>query len=179
MGQDRLPAILQLKIVLVDSEPEIWRRVLIPAGLSLSALHDIIQRAMGWQGLADYEFRLGLGREAVVYQPAQNLADLLAKAAEKGFYYNYDVASSGWLHRLEVDALADDLASAASDGLPKCLDGAMACPPEGTGGVWGYDDFLDRLEDVNDPDYLDLIEKYGDFDPTAFTVEAVNARFQM
>jgi hypothetical protein len=177
MGQDQLPAILQLKIVLVDSEPEIWRRVLIPAHLPLSALHSIIQQAMGWQGLADYEFRLGLGREAVVYTPAQNITDLLEKAAEMGFYYNYDVAQSGWLHRLEVETLEAGLAG--TDNLPRCLEGAMACPPEGTGGVWGYDDFLDRLEDVDDPDYLDLIEKYGDFDPAEFTLEAVNARLQL
>ena len=41
-------AILRLKIVLADSEPPIWRRVEVPADMTLKDLHAVIQAAMGW-----------------------------------------------------------------------------------------------------------------------------------
>lgn len=40
--------VYRLKVSLDDSEPEIWRRVLVPGRLSLEKLHFIIQIAMGW-----------------------------------------------------------------------------------------------------------------------------------
>lgn len=41
-------ALLQFKITLSGIRPPIWRRVLVPAGLSLSGLHDVIQEVRGW-----------------------------------------------------------------------------------------------------------------------------------
>ena len=43
-----IEAILRLKIVLVDTEPPIWRRVEVPAATTLRQLHAVIQAAMGW-----------------------------------------------------------------------------------------------------------------------------------
>ena len=42
-------AIYQLKVTLDDSKPPIWRRILVPENITLYQLHEIIQRAMGWQ----------------------------------------------------------------------------------------------------------------------------------
>jgi len=36
-----------LKIRLLDVEPEIWRRFVVPASITLDRLHDIIQIVMG------------------------------------------------------------------------------------------------------------------------------------
>ena len=179
------PTAYQLKIILADSEPEIWRRVLVPFEMTLAQLHEVIQLAMGWENLHDYRFQLGLATEKIDCAPQQNLADVLAPDAQQSLYYNYD-AVSGWLHRIEVEALEVGILGKGdpavdpvrSLSLPTCTGGEMACPPEGTGGVWGYDDFLDRLEDANDPDYLTLIDKYGAFDPDAFDVEAAANRLK-
>ena len=177
-----LPSAYQLKVVLTDSEPEIWRRILVPQNITLAQLHQVSQQAMGWENLHDYRFQIGLASDKVECSPQQSISEVLASAQEKTFYYTYD-AASGWLHRIEAEALEVkliDQSTSASEAfvLPVCIDGAMACPPEGTGGVWGYDDFLDRLEDPNDPDYLTLIEKYGAFDPDAFDVSVATARLQ-
>ena len=177
-----LPSAYQLKIVLADSEPEIWRRVLVPFTVTLAQLHTVIQLAMGWENLHDYRFQIGLATEKITCEPTKKLSEALALGTQKALYYTYD-ADSGWLHRIEVEALETPPlgeGSPAKDvvSLPTCTDGAMACPPEGTGGVWGYEDFLDRLEDSNDPDYLMLIEKYGTFDPDVFEVAAATARLQ-
>ena len=165
---------IQLRIALTDSEPEVWRRVLVSAEVRLLELHGIIQQAMGWENQHAYAFRQQIGGAACDAQ--QSLAHALGAIEGKPFYYFYDF-ESGWLHRIEVEPLAGDAAADLSTGsLPTCIGGANACPPESSGGVWGYDELLDRLEDTSDPNYIDLIERYGSFDPYAFDLAAANAR---
>lgn len=168
------PAVYQLKITLADSEPEVWRRVIVAAQITLGELHDVVQRAMGWQNQHDYRFKRSLDLRQSPLSPQQPLADVFSTLGDWPVYYTYDFVS-GWLHRIEAETpegSAEDIA------LPICLDGAAACPPEEAGGVWGYDELLARLEDPDDPDYLDLIERYSDFDPEAFDLDAANARLQ-
>lgn len=179
------PTAYQLKITLADSEPEIWRRVLVPFRITLAHLHEVIQRAMGWENLHDYRFQLGLATEKINCDPQQQLSDVLALDPQKSLYYTYDIAG-GWLHRIEVEAFEIESVgnetpksdSTTSLSLPTCIGGEMACPPEGTGGVWGYNDFLDRLDDSSAPDYLTLIEKYGTFDSDVFDIKDAAMRLQ-
>ena len=46
----------QIKIELVDSNPLIWRRVIIPADVTFKRLHDTIQFSMDWWDRHLYEF---------------------------------------------------------------------------------------------------------------------------
>ncbi len=55
------PEMCQLKITLVDSEPEVWRRVLVPMQISLAQLHTVVQQVMGWENLHDYRFSACFG----------------------------------------------------------------------------------------------------------------------
>lgn len=155
----------QLKITLADSEPEVWRRVLVASDITLANLHTVIQQAMGWENVNDYRFTLGVG------QAPQNLQQTLGDIECQRLYYTYD-SKSGWLHRIEIERSDAE----TNKRLPVCLAGESACPPEGTGGVWGYDELLARLEDTDDPDYLDLIDKYSSFDPDTFDLKAANER---
>ncbi len=166
-----MPEAYQLIITLVDSEPKVWRQVRVPADLTLSELHTVLQLAMGWQNQHDYTFRLGLERP--ICDPQQSLTAAIAATQNHTLYYSYD-RQSGWLHRLEAQAVV----AGVDHPLPTCTDGAAACPPEGSGGVWGYDELLERLDDPEDPEYIDLIEKYGDFDPDAFDLAEVNGRLE-
>ena len=46
----------QIKTELVDSNPLIWRRVVIPADITFKRLHDTIQFSMDWWDHHLYEF---------------------------------------------------------------------------------------------------------------------------
>ena len=167
---------IQLKVTLVDSEPEVWRQVLVPANIQLSDLHSVIQQVMGWQNLHDYSFQTGLGTEKSLLDTEQTLADTLSTAGEQTVYYNYD-KENGWRHRLTPELTNTEISDKYKNR-PACIAGAAACPPEGSGGIWGYDQLLARLEDIEDPEYIDLIDKYGDFDPDAFDLAAANSRLE-
>src|SRR4030095_2877994 len=56
------PEIYQLKVTLFGTSPPIWRRLLVPADLTLAQLHDVLQAAMGWQGCHMHEFSGGQRR---------------------------------------------------------------------------------------------------------------------
>jgi hypothetical protein len=58
--------VYQLKITLEEIEPPIWRRVLVPAGITFHKLHKIIQAAFGWQNYHLFNFDFG---DAVVHLP--------------------------------------------------------------------------------------------------------------
>lgn len=46
----------QLKIVIKNSKPPIWRRLIVPAGITFSQLSMILNKAMGWCGDHLFEF---------------------------------------------------------------------------------------------------------------------------
>lgn len=60
-----------------------------------------------------------------------------------------------------------------------CLGGQNACPPEDSGGVWGYAELLEVLADP-DHDEHDPFTRWvgGPFDPSSFDLVGVNACLQ-
>jgi hypothetical protein len=51
--------IYQVKITIGESNPEIWRRILIPGDVLLPSLHRIIQIAFGWTNSHLHQFIVG------------------------------------------------------------------------------------------------------------------------
>jgi hypothetical protein len=39
--------IYQVKVTLLGTKPPIWRRLIVPASMTLAKLHDVLQTAMG------------------------------------------------------------------------------------------------------------------------------------
>jgi Plasmid pRiA4b ORF-3-like protein len=61
-----------------------------------------------------------------------------------------------------------------------CLDGANACPPEDSGGSFGYSEMLRVLADPSDEDHEHMRGWIGGpFDPTVFDRGLANARPQV
>jgi len=50
--------VYQIKIVLRDCSPLIWRRLLVPGDTTIAELHPIVQTVMGWQDLHLHRFRV-------------------------------------------------------------------------------------------------------------------------
>ena len=57
--------------------------------------------------------------------------------------------------------------------------GKRACPPEDVGGVWGYVDFLEAIQNVKHPDHEDMLEWVGgEFEPEQFDLKYINERLK-
>jgi hypothetical protein len=162
----------QLKIVLADVDPPVWRRVLAPGGYTLDRVHRVIQYAMGWQDCHLHSFDVG-GAQYGVPDP-DGLLDLvdeldcrLDAAVEKHdqLGYTYDFGD-WWEHQI----LVEDVRPAASDhAYPQLVDGERACPPENVGGPRGYATFLTALTDPDHPEHIETRDwvRPG-FDPEMF-----------
>ncbi|ASC70575.1 hypothetical protein XM38_015150 [Halomicronema hongdechloris C2206] len=160
----------RFRVELVDSDPPIWRRFQIPAQASLVQLHSVIQVVMGWSDSQPHCFVLpGAGDLQDEQLP---LWQVLAHGSYRLLYWY--APQEGWLHRLILESY-----TRSNSPAPICLEGECACPPEGSGGIWGYEEVLERLDDNHDPAYLELWDRLGsDFDPDWFDLAAVNRRLQ-
>lgn len=172
----------QIKISLKASEPSIWRRFVAPGDYSFYELHDIIQIVMGWED--EHLFQFIVGEKTITDTTAIDDDDaleadelLLDDVLEPGmrFTYEYDFGD-GWEHLLHVEQVTE---TDEPMPYPVCLAGERACPPENSGGIWGYRELLEVLADPEHEDYDEMSDWVGEeFDPEFFDLEAVNAELQ-
>jgi hypothetical protein len=170
--------VCQLKVTLRGSRPPIWRRLLVPADTTLTRLHRMLQIVMGWQDSHMYEFRIDarrpMGLRSTQIQRSARIGEVLTEIGSS-LTYTYDLGD-GWEHSVVLEKRfpgGEDVERAV------CLDGQQGCPPEDCGGVPGYYDLLEVLQNPNDERYEEMREWMGeDFDPRAFSVEAVNRQIR-
>jgi hypothetical protein len=137
---------VELSVVLRDTEPAIWRRLVVPTSLTLSQLHAVLQTAMGWQDYHLHLFDVGdvlygdvedfpgeLGDEATF-----TVGDAAAAAGEWRYSYDFE---DGWDHDIRVGQRLSSIGT----GTPHCVDGArlsarglrrhrrLRAPPRGPG----------------------------------------------
>ncbi|OGO16178.1 MAG: hypothetical protein A2Z14_13895, partial [Chloroflexi bacterium RBG_16_48_8] len=175
--------VYQIKVTLKDTHPPIWRRIQVPASITLLELHEILQIVMGWEDYHLHVFTIdGDDYGDTIYDEYNELGfkeetrcKLSQLIHEEGvrFVYEYDFGDS-WEHTLLVEKIFP-----AEKGIPypRCVKGKRSCPPEDVGGVWGYENFLDAIQDpehVEHGEYLEWIG--GEFDPESFDLEEVNDR---
>jgi hypothetical protein len=143
--------VLQLKVSLKGSRPPIWRRLEVPATITLDELHQVIQVAFEWTDSHLHAFETPQG-EYGVPDPEWGL-DLrsergvrLSKVATVGekLTYVYDFGDD-WQHVVLVEKAAP---SQEDVSYPRCTAGRRAAPPEDCGGIWGYQDMLDAVPDA-------------------------------
>ncbi|MFU8768163.1 MAG: plasmid pRiA4b ORF-3 family protein [Desulfotignum sp.] len=168
-----------LKIKLLDIEPEIWRRFVVPSDISLDRLHDVIQIVMGWEDCHLHEFTIGKKRYTEYPESSQDglvsgryrLVDLIRQTG-RTFGYIYDFGD-GWEHELIIEDSRYADADRWADIL--CLDGERACPPEDVGGVPGYAEFSDIMSDPDHKEYAAFADWFGGhYDSDAFDPDYVN-----
>jgi len=162
-----------LKVFLYEVEPQIWRRFSVPEAYTFAQLHQVIQKAMGWNDEQAHQFRHGKGKHLgeVISNtdeqvgPGDNLTgeNDITVAEFVGrrrlpirLMYRYDFFDE-WTHELVIEKKTED------GDAPRMLEGERACPPEDCGGPFGYKECMEGFAEWLDDDY----------DPEAFDVSAV------
>ncbi len=176
------PTVLQLRINLEEVDPAIWRRLLVPAGIRLDKLHDIIQVAMGWTDSHLHAFTIGSKRYGMHLDDfAEGELDekkftvLKAVGSERRFRYEYDFGDD-WQHQVVVEEV---IKVPAELPFAVCLDGQRTCPPEDCGGPYGYANLLNAIEDPGHEEHDEYIEWVGDdFEPEEFDLATTNVILQ-
>jgi hypothetical protein len=186
-------SVYYLRVTLEDSKPAIWRDILVPSDLTLEALHYVIQTVMGWENCHGHQFIA----EKVLYtnetdhintdddyglldieelekqdrnEKKYTVAQLLTKE-DAIIIYEYDLGDS-WTHQIELKKILPIDANAHQ---PRCIKGEKACPPEDCGGIWGYTDMLESLQNPENPEDTQILTWFGEnFNPAHFDIEAVN-----
>ena len=174
-----------MKVTLLDIEPPIWRRFVVPSFMKLNHLHELLQVFMGWDNAHLYAFIINGKRfstnirsfavdamwdkepsyEAVNYELCQLIKPSMT------FHYKYDFGD-GWEHEITVENVT---ASKDTKYSFYCIEGERACPPEDCGGPGGYKHLLEVLSDPNDPEYKERLGWLGgSFDSEKFNPDACN-----
>jgi len=172
-------SIYQVKVILDDSKPPIWRRIVVPDTITLHQLHTILQIVMGWTNSHLHQFFIDDESYSdpdndeyheMLNEKRYRLNQFVKRKGYK-FIYEYDFGDS-WEHTIHVEAI---LPIERGKQYPICLEGQRACPPEDIGGVEGYDDLLKIFSNPKHPEHNDMREEFGeDFDPGSFDIEDVN-----
>jgi len=170
--------VYQFKITLLESHPPIWRRIQVK-DCTLDNLHECIQTSMGWTNSHLHHFKIGEQQygdpmlmeedfEEFGYRDSTTtmLSDILPKNGKRLlFQYEYDFGDS-WHHEVVFEGVVRAESKAK---YPLCLEGERACPPEDVGGVRGYADFLNAIQDKSHEEREAMFEWVsGWFDPEEF-----------
>lgn len=181
MAVEQLRSTYQIKITLDGAKPPIWRTVQVPSTVKLADFHLVIQITMGWTnshlhqfmanqeiyGIADDEFDMGMD---IKDENQFKLSQLLSKEKDS-IQYEYDFGD-GWGHKIVLEKI---LPYEKDAKLPTCIKGKRACPPEDCGGIWGYEEFVNTIQDPEHPDHQEMLEWVGgSFDPEVLDLEEVN-----
>jgi hypothetical protein len=171
-----------LRVTLDGIDPPIWRRLAVPAFISLARLHGVLQAAFGWTDSHLHQFDFGGERVAIPHDPETFTEGQITRSARivhvgdvvdlrfRRFTYEYDFGDS-WRHTIEIEDVRDD-----ADAETRCLDGARSAPPEDCGGPPGYAHMLEILFDPRHPEFDETREWVGrGFAPERFDLSAVNA----
>lgn len=172
-------SVYQIKVTLKGIKPPIWRRIEVTSDITLHKLHRILQVVMGWDDYHLHQFTIGWEHYGVPdpdYSPEfmddkKTRLHQVVHTEKTKFLYEYDFGDS-WEHEILVEKI---LPVEEGKCYPVCVKGKRACPPEDVGGIWGYAEFLDAIEDPEHTEHKKMLEwAGGSFDSEAFDLDAVN-----
>jgi hypothetical protein len=158
----RRRSVLQLKVTIRGTKPPIWRRLEVPADITLDRLHPILLAAFGWGGGHLHAFDAGgrtYGRPDPEVGFSSERGVRLSRVAPVGgtLRYTYDFGDD-WDHLVTVEKRAP-----AVEGMryPRCTGGRRAAPPDDCGGVPGYEHLLEAIGDPTHEDHEHLVEWFA------------------
>lgn len=176
----------QLKVMIKNSHPPIWRRIIVPAGLSFAQLSLVLNEAMGWMSAHLYAFefpqlelRIEETQEEDFFEmdmDVDSAEEMMLEAyldQEDRFTYVYDFGDD-WRHAVTVEKILDDY----DKNYPMVIKYKGDCPPEDCGGIYGYYQLKEILSDPFHPEYAQMRQWAGDPKDCAYDLQRVNERLQ-
>ncbi len=138
--QRTTPDIYQLRIVLRDISPLIWRRLLVRSDTSLAQLHQVIQISFGWSNEHLYRFHI-FGKDFDHHNTDTYHVRLNTIGLHPGerFRYVYNFIAQ-WQCDIRLEAT---LPSDSKQFYPVCTGGKRPVPPEYVTDAWAYLELLD------------------------------------
>ena len=164
----------QMKVTLRGMRPKVWRRFFVPENMTFQTFADVLITVMGWSGSHLSAFEMPKSGMNIVANPWSDdeeqfgerngkkvkLSDLLPE--EKKFIFVYDMGDN-WEHEVVIEDVRENYPAL----YPAVLAYEGNCPPDDSGGVWGY---MDMLED-DDEDTKEWLEECS----TVYNMEETNA----
>lgn len=174
---------LVFRVSLDHINPEIWREIRVPETATLRHLHEVIQIAMGWLDCHLHSFEIGprsYGNPSMfddfdeLINERQTKISSLDLKKGKQITYIYDIGNY-WKHTISVQKEV----VVAHDESFAVIDGARACPPEDSGGPWGYQRFCEIMSNPRRREHKVTAESYNKpFEPEKFDLKVVQAKLK-
>lgn len=182
---------LQFNIELIDSNPNVWRRIVVPYEYTFYKFHLAIQGAFGWENYHLFQFsengfldkvcyaeitdELDFNLEQKVKDAKRSKIKQVFNHIQKSFIYIYDFGDS-WKHYIVFERFVDE-----NIERPYCINGGNACPPEDCGGLSGYAAMVEALKEPNHQERQNYREWLGlnlgeEWNPTHCEVREINKR---
>lgn len=185
MKKQKVKSIYEFSVELRHIDPLVWRRFFVDNGISLFHVHAILQIIMGWMNSHLFIFKKGeelFGPtdfddfEEGEWEDAKRVClDQLFQSPGEVLECEYGLGD-GWDHQIKLIGIYDPVE--IGDLRPRCLDGAMACPPEDCMGPPGFQHLKEVIKDPAHEEYEALTswlnEYYPNYDPNEFSLSAVN-----
>jgi Plasmid pRiA4b ORF-3-like protein len=181
------PDIYQLRIVLRDISPLIWRRLLVQSDTTLAQLHLMLQLCFEWSNEHLYRFRVygkDFGHNNADTQHVRLNTFGLHQGERFRYFYNF---IARWQCDIRLEAT---LPFDPKQVYPVCTGGKRPAPPEYVPDAWAYLELLDAhryppfeailtLADMaqamlNAPPGVSIREAVGDLD----TIRDAKARLE-
>ncbi|HHT87707.1 MAG TPA: hypothetical protein GX002_01660 [Clostridiales bacterium] len=158
----------QFRIEIKNSKPPIWRRCIVPAGITFSQLSVVLDMVMGWSGYhwSKFEFyHLGLelkeddelfdfvpfGEYSLLDSSRTYIDEYMEK--QNLFTYTYDIGDK-WTHRVTIENVIMDYPY----NYPKVIKYKEDTPIEDCGGIYGYYKCLEIMADEKHPENKEIRE---------------------
>ena len=182
-----------------SQKPPIWRKVKVNEDFTFDEFHAVIQILFGWENSHLYQFMpKGWGSFPTIlsdyggdFEPEESFSDpqtfpngesYQAEEIKLGDYftqpkqkitYVYDFGDN-WEHIIELIEISDESVS-----YPVCTGGKGSDLAEDCGGIWGFYDMVEAVNNPKHPEHKDYREWLGmkrgeKWDVNAFDLEGTN-----
>jgi Plasmid pRiA4b ORF-3-like protein len=171
--------VLCLRLVVVGTQPRVWRRILVRETMWLSRLHDTVQIVLDWFdyqthtfALDDLKFGNPVKRDDLNVEDDRDvtLGDL-SLASRDRMAYEYHIGE-GW----KVDVRVEKTIPPGKGAVyPLCIAGERAGPPEDCGGIEAFHDMLACLKEPTSDLGREWLGWLGpEYEPAACDLDKIN-----